>query len=70
VKTVAGATCSITYTTPAGTVSRAQGLDTRKADGSGMITWSWLIGGNTRRGTGNVTVSCNGVSATTPIQIG
>ena len=65
-----GAACSITYTTPAGTVSRAAGLAPQSVGSSGVVTWSFLIGGSTRRGTGTVSVTCDGSSITSPIQIG
>ena len=69
VQTAPGASCSITYVTPAGTVSEAQGLTTRAADGNGRASWSWKIGSSTRPGTGSVTVRCGGASATAPITI-
>lgn len=40
-RTAAGASCSITYRTPAGTLSTVQGLTPRSADGNGLVTWSW-----------------------------
>jgi len=55
---------------PAGTPSIAQGLVAKLADSSGMVTWSWVIGTNTRPGTGTVTVVCAGARATSRIQIG
>ncbi len=58
------------YVTPAGTRSTAQGLVQRTADDQGMAAWSWTIGSSTRPGTGSVTVTCGGQSATSPIQIG
>jgi hypothetical protein len=70
VQTTPGASCSISYRTPAGTSSTAQGLTSRSADANGMVSWSWSIGPTTRPGTGTVTVSCNGTSASSPIQIG
>ena len=70
VQTSPGAQCSITYVTPAGTVSQAQGLEQKTADASGQVSWQWKIGSNTRPGTGTVTVTCNGVQASTSIQIG
>jgi hypothetical protein len=69
VQTIPGASCSIVYVTPAGTVSTAQGLGNNTDGENGKVSWSWKIGSNTRRGTGRVTVTCNGISATAPIQI-
>jgi hypothetical protein len=70
VQTTPGASCSISYRTPAGTPSTAQGLTPRVADSSGVVTWTWDIGISTRPGTGTVTVTCNGASTSSPIQIG
>jgi len=69
VQTNPGASCSIVYVTPAGTVSEAQGLENKTAGENGRASWLWKIGSNTRRGTGRVTVTCNRISATAPIQI-
>jgi hypothetical protein len=70
VQTTPGASCSMSYRTPSGTSSTAQGLTPRSADANGMVSWSWSIGPSTRPGTGTVTVTCNGASANSPIQIG
>ena len=70
VQTTAGASCSISYVTPAGTKSKAQGLTTTTASADGTASWSWNIGSTTRPGTGTVTVSCGGASASAPITIG
>jgi hypothetical protein len=64
-----GATCSIIYTTPAGTKSNASGLSSKTADAQGVVSWTWLIGPNTKPGTGTITVECNGKSASTDIVI-
>jgi hypothetical protein len=69
VQTQPGASCSISYRTPSGTASTAQGLEPKTADASGEVTWTWNIGQATRRGTGSVAVTCNGASATSPIEI-
>jgi len=60
VQAAPGATCTLGYRTPAGTSSTAQGLGPQTVDGSGIVTWSFLIGAATRPGTGTVTVSCGG----------
>jgi hypothetical protein len=70
VQTTPGASCSISYRTPAGTSSTAQGLTSKVADSNGVADWTWNIGPSTRPGTGSVTVTCNGTSASSPIQIG
>lgn len=69
VQTQPGASCLITYATPAGTRSTAQGLSPKIAD-SKLVSWTWNIGSSTRPGTGTVTVVCNGSSTSSPIQIG
>ncbi len=65
VKTAAGASCSITVTYKSGR-STAKGLEPKTADANGMVSWSWLVGGNTTPGTWPIDVSCNanGQSAT------
>jgi hypothetical protein len=70
VQTSAGASCSISYMTPAGTKSAAQGLSTKTAGADGTVSWTWNIGGSTKPGRGTVTVTCGGASASAPITIG
>jgi len=65
-----GANCTITYTTPAGTPSTAQGLVPKTADSAGNVSWTWSIGPSTRPGTGTVAITCNSVTARTSITIG
>jgi hypothetical protein len=63
--------CSITYTTPQGNESTAQGLDPKDADGQGSVSWSWKIGIKTTPGDGVIDVLCNGNQhITSPIHIG
>lgn len=69
VETAPGAECSIRYVTPHGTISRAKGLDNQIADSDGKLTWTWNIGSKTEPGKGTVTVTCNGSTASTPIEI-
>jgi hypothetical protein len=70
IQTKPGLTCSITYIVPSGRVSTAKGLDPEVADSNGEAYWSWLISGNTGRGTGTVRVSCGPYSNSAPIIIG
>ena len=70
VTTSPGASCSIIYVTPYGTVSQAQGLFAQNADSHGNVSWSWKIGTTTYAGTGTVTVTCNGHASTADIDIG
>jgi hypothetical protein len=66
-----GASCSITYVTPAGMAGSATGLMAQNVGSSGMLTWTWLIDGSTRRGMGSVIVTCvPGGTVRTPITIG
>ena len=64
-----GATCSIAYTTPAGTISSAAGLDPATAAADGTAIWTWTIGGSTNPGTGAVSVTCGDLHATASIVI-
>jgi len=69
VRTAPGATCGITYLTPSGSSSHADGLEQHQADEAGEVAWSWRIGPSTRRGTGQVTVNCDGAVATEALPI-
>jgi hypothetical protein len=70
VQTSPRASCSIAYVTPAGTTSKAQGLVPETAGGDGVASWSWNIGSSTHPGAGTVTVTCDGVTASSSITIG
>ena len=70
VQTAPEAKCFITYTTPSGTTSKAEGLDEKVADSNGFVTWEWKIGPSTKQGKGDVTVTCNSAKAATEIEIG
>ncbi|MBV8085003.1 MAG: hypothetical protein JO247_09330 [Chloroflexi bacterium] len=61
--------CTIGYTTPLGTRSTAAGLVTKTTDGRGRASWSFVIGTGTRPGTGEIAVTCGGVTATSAIVI-
>jgi len=69
VQTSPNASCTIDYVTPHGTDSVAAGLVPKNADANGQISWVWLIGGRTYPGTGTVTVTCGGTSASASIDI-
>lgn len=56
--TKAGASCSIDVEYSSGP-SSAQGLGDKKANGSGVVSWSWKIGSRTTLGSWPVTVSCS-----------
>lgn len=70
IRTTPSGSCTIRYTTPAGTVSSAQGLTPKSANAVGIVSWSWVIGSNTRAGFGTVVVTCAGQSATARITVG
>lgn len=62
--------CTLSYTTPSGTDSDAEGLGTKTVDASGTVHWEWMIGPNTDPGSGHVTVTCGDASQTVSITIG
>jgi len=53
-----GISCSIRVTVPGGVVASANGLGSKLTDGSGKISWSWVVGPATPLGTGQVAVRC------------
>ncbi len=57
IKTSQGASCSIDVVYPSGS-STAKGLDPKKANSSGVVTWKWKVGGNTTRGTHSIYIWC------------
>ncbi|MCL6649973.1 MAG: hypothetical protein K6U89_16770 [Chloroflexi bacterium] len=61
--------CSILYLTPAGTPSRAAGLNNTITDERGQASWEWTISPTTPRGTARVTVSCGTTQASTALVI-
>lgn len=69
VQVAPGAACFLSYRTPSGTDSSAQGLGAATANGEGRCGWSWRIGSNTNPGTGHLFVSSGGANATFDIVI-
>lgn len=61
IQTEPGASCFLRYVTPAGNESEASGLGPQTADGNGVCSWTWKIGGRTNPGTGDLFVTANGV---------
>jgi len=59
IKTAPEASCAIKVTLPSGSQSSAKGLETKIADNSGVITWSWKINWNTTPGTANINITCS-----------
>jgi hypothetical protein len=57
IRTASGARCSIIVNYPSGP-SVARGLEPKKANSSGTITWKWKVGGNTTKGTHGIDIEC------------
>jgi hypothetical protein len=57
VRTIKGASCSISVEYESGT-STAAGLDPKKVDANGDATWRWVVGPKTNPQTVPVTVTC------------
>jgi hypothetical protein len=71
VHTAPGLTCAIEYWGPLGHDRVENGaLVAKQTDGSGNVSWSWVIAAGTPSGTGTVRVNCGGVVATSNITIG
>jgi hypothetical protein len=64
-----GASCAISYLTPARGRATAAGLDQQTVGPTGVVTWSFLIGASTQPGTGSVSVTCGSATITSPIAI-
>lgn len=64
-----GDECFLAYTTPVGTLSKAQGLGKRIANADGICGWTWSVRKNTRPGKGKIEVTVNGVTVSMPIII-
>jgi hypothetical protein len=60
----------IEYWTPAGTKSEARGLHPKHAGANGVVSWTWVIGSNTRPGLGTVMVFSGDAVDAAPIRIG
>ena len=57
IRTVKGARCDITVFYNSGP-STAKGLDPKTANSSGDVTWKWKVGGNTAKGTYDISIDC------------
>lgn len=68
VKTKANATCSIAVYYKSGR-STAAGLTTKKANSSGVASWSWKVGTRTTPGSWPVYITCGSASATTYVKV-
>jgi len=67
-KMVIGCTASIEVDYKSGP-SKAQGLESKKADANGNVSWTWRVGGRTTLGFWPITVSCNGESVVTEFEV-
>lgn len=69
IQTLPNLQCKISYTTPLGNQSVAQGLGTVISDKDGYCSWTWLIGSNTEPGTGTITITVGNTTINFSIQI-
>lgn len=69
VQSTPGAQCFLSYYTPSGNVSKADGLGAKTADGNGICAWEWKIGSQTNPGTGSVVIQVGGITQQLPIVI-
>ncbi len=67
-KVAPGATASIVVHYKSGP-STAAGLEPKKADSNGNVSWSWHVGGNTTLGNWGITVSSEGSSEDTTFEV-
>jgi hypothetical protein len=58
--TTPGVLCTIQVTSAANATVSAVGLGNKRVDGSGKVSWSWVVGPATPLGAGRVTISCGG----------
>lgn len=65
IQTLPNAECGITVNYKSGP-SKANGLNTKIADSTGRVSWTWTVGSKTTPGTWQIVVesSCNGKTAT------
>jgi hypothetical protein len=67
-KVAPGATASIVVHYKSGP-SKAAGLESKKADSDGNVSWSWHVGGNTTLGNWRITVSSGNSSVETTFEV-
>lgn len=67
-KVAPGATASIVVHYKSG-ASKAAGLEPKKADSNGNVSWSWHVGGNTTLGNWRITVSSGNSTAETTFEV-
>lgn len=64
IQTVYGATCSISVYMPGENFPMVKALPNQTAGYDGICSWVWQVGTNTKRGTGFVKISSNGMNQT------
>jgi hypothetical protein len=69
IRTLPGASCALTYITPAGNPSNEAGLESITADQQGICYWTWLIKEDTPIGGASLIVSANENTMEIPINI-
>ncbi len=69
VRAAPGTVCTLTYVTPSGIESQAQGVGPTTANPEGKCVWYLNIGWNTNPGIGSLTISANGQTQQYPIEI-
>lgn len=67
-QTSPGASCSITVLYKSGP-SQAAGLEDKKADGSGIVAWSWKVGTRTTPGSWPIVVRCDNYTESTEFTV-
>ena len=68
-KTTPGDACTVTFQAPGGATIEVAGLGPKAASAAGDVSWIWRIASDTMPGTGVVSVTCNGRSATVSMVI-
>jgi hypothetical protein len=72
IQTTPGATCSVRYVTPAGSISTAAGQGAssiKTADADGRVAWSWRIAPTTEPGQGSIKINCSTGTATAGLTV-
>ncbi len=69
IHTAAKANCYLSYVTPSGAESTADGLEAKVADDDGLCSWSWKIVAQTKPGVGALKITSNDVTQSFAIVI-
>lgn len=68
VKTKPNGSCTMSVLYKSGP-SKAASVGTRKANASGVVSWTWKVGGNTTKGTWPVVINCAGATVRTSVTV-